>query len=87
MKPMNHTQIRACIADACEKVEKHGYLSPEVKDRDIILLGFDFMASQICASNAGVVRIKLDGKRFFALGTAIGGIVVGAVLEFIGRLS
>ncbi len=81
----NGEQIEKNIRHAQEKVALHGYLNQqEVTDRDVMLAGFGYLGDQFAAAEKGVVKLKLEGKGFIAIGISIGGIVVGIAVKWLG---
>jgi len=74
-------QMEGAIKSAQERVAEHGYRDTRlVSDRDVMLAGFGYMADRM---ENNTLHIRLEGKRFFAVGMMVGGIVIGVVQAFL----
>ena len=78
----NGEQLAMALEKAKLEVAEHGYEGADLKA--VMLAGFGYLADSIRASDSGVIRIKLEGKKMFVLGSGVGGSVVGAVIKLLG---
>lgn len=72
---MSRDQLHLAIQEAKALVAREGIDNADI--RYVTLAGFGYLADQMATSDRGVIHIKLDGKRFFAFGLFIGGVIVG----------
>ena len=80
----NSKQIVHAIEEATNRVAEFGYKDTDkVSDRDVTLFGFGFLANHIDDREKNTVRIQFSGKKFFAFGTLVGGLIWGLFLKFI----
>ncbi len=74
---MANRQMTSAIRAATERVMAYGYRDHQkVTDRDVMLAGFGHVAEQL-ADRTFV--LKLEGKKSFALGGVLGGLIVGII--------
>ena len=80
----NGTQMEQAIKEATASIARHGYKSDEVSQDDVMLAGFGYIADVFKRDQERVIKIKIDGKKFGAIGIALGS---GAVSLFMALFS
>ena len=82
----NSNQIHIAIQEAQKIVAKDGVANADIKY--VFLAGIGHMTEAYAKSQSGVIYIKLDGKRLFAVGALLGGMIIGfyqSVMGFFGK--
>ncbi len=65
-------QLEIAITEAKRRVAMDGLATCDL--RHVILAGSGYVADKLLQADKGVIHIKLEGKRMFAVGMLIGGI-------------